>query len=177
MKKFDKLRVYTAARIHTMDEGRPHASAVAVANGRIVSVGNLESMQPWLKRYPHEVDERFANKVITPGFIDPHTHLRMSGTFMGLHYVGPVESPTASGIKPALADVEQVINELRRLTQGQADRSMPITAWGFDPASQGGHLDRDLLDSVSSTVPLWVVSYAPHIVYVNTPMLALIGVR
>ena len=176
MKKIEQLRVYTAARIHTMDAGRPQGSAVAVADGRIVSVGDLASMQPWLKRYPHDIDDRFADKVIMPGFVDPHTHLRMSGTFMGLHYVGPIDSPTASEVKPALAHVEQVINELKRLVQAQTDRTVPITAWGFDPASQGGHLDRDLLDSVSATVPLWVVSYAPHIVYVNTPMLALIGV-
>ncbi|HIG39739.1 MAG: hypothetical protein ABGY96_11530 [bacterium] len=27
-----------------------------------------------------------------PGFIDPHTHLRLSGTYMGLNYVGPIAS-------------------------------------------------------------------------------------
>jgi len=37
-------------------------------------------MQPWLKRYDHEIDDSFADKIILPGFIDPHTHLRLSGT-------------------------------------------------------------------------------------------------
>lgn len=44
-----QLRVFTAERIHTMDPGRSHATAVAVADGSIVSVGSLESMQPWLR--------------------------------------------------------------------------------------------------------------------------------
>ena len=57
-----------------------------------------------------------------------------------------------------------------------ATRLEPLTAWGYDPASQDGHLDRDLLDAVSDTVPLWIVAYAPHIVYANSPMLELIGV-
>ena len=39
-----------------------------------------------------------------------------------------------------------------------------------------GHLDRDMLDQISDTVPLWVAAYAPHIVYANTPMIELIGV-
>ena len=46
----------------------------------------------------------------------------------------------------------------------------------FDPASQAEHLDRDMLDAVSNTQPTWTISYAPHIVYVNSPMLKLIGV-
>ena len=33
---------------------------------------------------------------------------------------------------------------------------------------QGGHLDRDLLDTVSLTRPIWVISYAPHFVYLNS---------
>jgi predicted amidohydrolase YtcJ len=170
------LKVFTAARIHTMDPGRPHSTAVAVADGQIVSVGDLASMQPWLKRRKHVIDDRYADKVILPGFIDPHTHLRLSGTYMGLNYIGPIPSPMPTGIRPGIADVASVVEELRRLVRLHPDPSIPITAWGFDPASQAGHLDRDMLDKVSSTVPIWVISYAPHIVYVNSPMLKLIGV-
>jgi len=188
------LTVYTAARIHTMDPGRPHGSApadagpgdragamaVAVADGRIVSVGTLDSMAPWLRRHPHTVDDRYAERVLLPGFIDPHTHLRMSGTFMGLNYVGPIDSASPTGVRAGLPDRDAVLNQLRSLASetgtGPDGRPRPVTTWGYDPASQKGHLDRDLLDSISDTVPLWVCSYAPHIVYANTPMIELIGV-
>ena len=66
----DKLKVLTAKRIHTMDQGRPQADAVAIADGKIVSVGSLSTMQPWLKRYDHEIDDSFADKIILPGFIE-----------------------------------------------------------------------------------------------------------
>tara|TARA_B110000459_G_scaffold22961_1_gene22016 strand:- start:619 stop:1971 length:1353 start_codon:yes stop_codon:yes gene_type:complete len=69
-----------------------------------------------------------------------------------------------------------VRNQLRSLVSEHDDSSKPLTAWGYDPASQEGHLDRDMLDAISDTIPLWVVAYAPHIVYVNSPMLKLIGV-
>jgi predicted amidohydrolase YtcJ len=95
-----KLRVFTAERIHTMDPGRPHATAVAVADGSIVSVGSLDSMQPWLRRLPHEIDDRYDSRVLLPGFIDPHTHLRLSGTFAGLTYVGPVEIGSPGALSP-----------------------------------------------------------------------------
>ena len=63
--------MFPAARVHTMDQGRPTGQAVAVADGRIVSVGSMESMQPWLRRHPHRVDDRYCDKVVLPGFIDP----------------------------------------------------------------------------------------------------------
>jgi len=172
----EDITVYTAAQIHTMDPGRPEASAVAVSQGRIVSVGSIETMQPWLRRYPHSIDDRYQDKVMMPGFIDPHTHLRLSGTYMGLEYVGPIDSAAPDGIRKGLPSRDAVLNQLRALAAEHDDPSVPITAWGYDPASQEGHLDRDMLDEISDSVPIWVIAYAPHIVYANTPMIQMIGV-
>ena len=177
----DKLRVLTAKRIHTMDQGRPLADAVAIADGKIVSVGSLSTMQPWLKRYDHEIDDSFADKIILPGFIDPHTHLRLSGTYMGLNYVGPIATTDTQG-KPVapLPDRDAVLERLRTLVAGRNEASekgpAPILAWGYDPGMQQGHLDRDLLDAISTDIPIWVVCYAPHIIYTNTPMMEKTGV-
>ena len=160
-----------------MDPGRPDASAVAVSDGRIVSVGSIESMEPWLRRYPHSIDDRYTDKIMMPGFIDPHTHLRLSGTYMGLEYVGPIESAAPGGIRKGLPSRDAVLNQLRALAAEQTDPTTPITAWGYAPARQSGHLDRDMLDQISDSIPIWVIAYAPHIVYVNTPMLEMIGVN
>ena len=176
-----KIKVFKAARIHTMDQGRPLADAVAIADGKIISVGSLASMQPWLRRYPHEIDETFADKVLLPGFIDPHTHLRLSGTFMGLNYVGPIASTDTSGHPvPPLPDRDAVIERLKTLVAGRNETGSkeapaPVLAWGYDPGMQGGHLDRDMLDAISTEGPIWVMCYAPHIVYTNTPMLEQTG--
>jgi predicted amidohydrolase YtcJ len=163
-----------------MDPGRPEASAVAVADGRIVSVGTVDSMEPWLRRHAHTIDDTFADRVLLPGFIDPHTHLRMSGTYMGLDYVGPIDSASPTGIRAGLPSRDAVLNQLRSLaaeaSTGPDGRPVPVTVWGYDPATQEGHLDRDMLDRISDTVPLWVCAYAPHIVYANTPMIELTGV-
>ena len=52
----DKLTVFTAKRDRTMDAGRPLAETVAVADGKVVSVGSLASMKPWLDRFDDEID-------------------------------------------------------------------------------------------------------------------------
>jgi len=100
--------------------------------------------------------------------------LRLSGTYMGLNYVGPIDSTDPNG-KPlkGLPNRNAVLSRLNSLTR---DRTEAVVAWGYDPGMQGGHLDRDLLDEISSEVPIWVIAYAPHIVYTNTPMIKRIGV-
>ena len=108
-----RLTVFRARRIRTLDLGRPVADAVAVKAGRIVSVGSFESMRPWLEREPYTVNEQFADRVIYPGFIDPHTHFRMSGVFMGLTYVGPLDQHGPRGFNKGLRAREAVVAKLR----------------------------------------------------------------
>ena len=171
-----KITVFRARKVVTMDPGRPTAEAVAVMDGRIVSTGTLESMQPWLKRHEHVIDDTLAGKVILPGLIDPHTHFGWSSGLMALVYVGPIDSPGPQGMNPAVHTHEQVLAKLRESHRAERDPRAPMIAWGLDPALQGGHLHRDELDQVAGERPLWVISYAPHFVYVNSAALKTIGV-
>ena len=170
----NKLTVFLAKSVRTMDLGRPTATCVAVSEGKVVSVGDLKSIKPWLDRYEHEINDSFKDKVLMPGFIDPHTHLRLSGTYMGLEYLGPIDSTDPAG-RPVkgFPDRDTVLKRIKELVSRSDD---PVIAWGYDPGAQLGHLDRDMLDQVSTEVPIWVLAYAPHIVYTNSPMLEMIGV-
>ena len=42
------ITVYTARAIHTMNPSLPLATVVAVSGDRIIEVGSLESLRPWL---------------------------------------------------------------------------------------------------------------------------------
>lgn len=167
-----EITVYRARKVITMDAGRPVAQAVAVMDGRVLSTGTLESMQPWLKRHPHRIDDTFADKIIMPGFIDPHTHFAFSAGYLALHYIGPIDSPGPNGINPGMPTHADVLQKLRDVDQADKDPTAPLLAWGLDPALQGGHLDRDELDTISTTRPIWVISYAPHFVYLNSAAIA-----
>jgi len=169
------ITVYTAKKIYTMDPGRPEADAVAVLDGKVLSTGTLESMKPWLSRYKYTVDDRLKDKIIMPGFIEPHTHFWMSAGFMGLSYIGPIESPNpAGGMHAPVRSYDEVIERLRQFDREEKDPNKPIIAYGFDPAQQGGSLDREALDKISTTRPIWVIAFAPHFVYTNTPALKII---
>lgn len=170
------ITVFRARRVHTMDRGRPVAEAVAVMEGRVLSTGTLESMRPWLRRHDHVVDDTFADKVLLPGFIDPHTHFALSSGYLGVPYVGPIDSPGPCGTNPGHPDRDAVVAELRRL-DATTPAGETLVAWGFDPALQGGHLDRDQLDAVVPHRPVFVITYAPHVLYANSAALHREAVR
>ena len=52
-----------------MNPSWPDGTAVAVRDGRILEVGSMESLGPWLARDEHEIVD-FGDAVILPGLID-----------------------------------------------------------------------------------------------------------
>lgn len=67
-----------------MDEGETRFSAVAVENGRIVAVGNLEDMAGGSAAGWPVLD--LSGKTLLPGFYDTHQHLGLTGQVLsGLH--------------------------------------------------------------------------------------------
>ncbi|MCA3908188.1 amidohydrolase [Vibrio vulnificus] len=169
----NKVTIYTAKKVHTMDPGRPHAEAVAVLGGRVLSTGSIESMQPWLERYDVTIDETFKDRIIMPGFIEAHSHCWMSAGFMALEFIGPIKWPGRYGMQLPIKDVASIIEHLKEVDRKETDPNRPIIAWGYDAAKQDGVLDRDTLDQISSTRPIYILAWAPHFVYANSAALTL----
>lgn len=78
------ITVFVAQKIITMDPGWPEATAVAVRDGKIISVGSLDDLKPWLDKNPYKIDRTFADMVLLPGFVEPHGHPFIGGTALAL---------------------------------------------------------------------------------------------
>ncbi|HCG70444.1 MAG TPA: hydrolase, partial [Gammaproteobacteria bacterium] len=96
------LTLFKARSVITMNPSMPRASAVLVRDGLILEVGEEKNMQPWLKDQDYAVDEQFAEKIICPGFIDPHLHPSMAAVLL------PMEFITAMRWKLPWGDIEPV---------------------------------------------------------------------
>ncbi len=68
--------IFAAAKIITMNRYQPEASHVAVRDGRVLGVGGLDELAGWGE---HRLDDRFADKVLMPGFVEGHCHLMEGG--------------------------------------------------------------------------------------------------
>lgn len=86
------ITVFVAKKVVTMDPW-PEATAIAVSDGRILSVGSLEDLKPWTGKYPTTVDRQFADKVIYPGFVEPHAHPLLAGRLYSQPLLTPLPVP------------------------------------------------------------------------------------
>ncbi len=170
------ITVFRAHRIHTMNPSRPAATHVAIRDGRILGVGDLDTLRGW---GPCEVDERFADKVLLPGFVEGHSHL-MEGAFWRNVYCGFFDRMDPAGhVWKGLGSIDAVID---RMLQAQAERpemadpQAPLVGWSFDPIYFGDRrVVREDLDRVSMTRPVVLGHASGHIINANTAALKLGG--
>ncbi|TAK76744.1 MAG: amidohydrolase [Gammaproteobacteria bacterium] len=170
----DTTTIYTAKKIITMDHIQPEATAVAVQNGRIYSVGSLDEVKKGLKAGSYTIDNTFAHNIIVPGLIEAHSHLTMLAVFLAHPYVGYWDFPGLNGaILPAAKTKAEVINHLKEADKKLTDPNAVLFAWGYDPIYFNNEdLTAADLDQISKTRPIFVLNASEHIGYVNSVLLS-----
>jgi predicted amidohydrolase YtcJ len=168
-----KTVVYAARRIHTMDPARPQATHVAVRDGRVLGVGTPETLRGW---GPFDLDERFAGRVLLPGFVEGHSHVG-EGTYWRYVYCGFFDRTDPDGrVWPGARSIEAVVARLREAHASLADPKAPLFGWGLDPLFFGSRrMTRHDLDAVSPERPIGIVHASGHITNASTAALALAG--
>ena len=161
--------VYRARLARTLDPANPTADHVAVDDGRIVAVGGAADMPAGAP-----VDERFADKVLVPGFVEGHTHTQV-GALWSSCYCGRFARTGPDGTRwDELPSVDESMARLREWGEANPEAEV-VFGWGFDPIYFGRTCTREDLDQVSDTRPVTLAHASLHIVSVNTPALALLG--
>jgi predicted amidohydrolase YtcJ len=167
--------VYTARKIITMNPMQPHATHVAVRDGRVLAVGSLADMQAWGQ---FTLDERFASKVLMPGMVEGHCHLK-EGSMWDWTYLGWFDRRDPAGkVWSGLRSMDEVVSRLSevaaQMTADGVPNTVPLIAWGFDPIYFGGermtvrHVDR-----ASATRPIVIGHANGHLMNVNGAMLSI----
>lgn len=161
-----RITVFTARRVRTMNPSNPVATAVAVRDGRIVEVGDRETMRPWLDAHPHDIDERFADKVIMPGFIDPHLHPSMAAMLLPCHFITAMEWRLPNRICPPIKGKDAYMARLREIEAGLPDPAEPLITWGYHKIWHG-EVNRETLNAVSGERPIIVWQRSFHEIIAN----------
>ncbi len=182
------IRIFSARKIITMNVVNPVATHVAVRDGRILGAGCLEELEGWGE---YELDTRFADKVLMPGFVEGHSHL-IEGVLWRFVYCGYHDRMAPDGkVWSGLKSIEAVVARLRGVaianvagangsSAGGAHCADTLIGWGFDPIYFGGaRCQRADLDQVDQGLPhplavgLWHASL--HIINVNSETLRRAG--
>ena len=167
------ITIYSARKIITMNPSRPQTSHVAVRDGRILGTGTLDELASW---GPHRLDDRFADNVLMPGFVEGHAHT-MEGSLWSKVYCGWFDRTDPDGKTwDGLKSIDAVVARLRAASDAMDDPTAPLSGWQLDPIYMNNErVTRTDLDRASSTRPIGVLHASGHIMNVNTRALELAG--
>lgn len=166
------LTVYVARKVITMDEAVPLALAVAVdEDGRIAAVGSLEEVKA--RSGSLRIDRTFEDKVLVPGFIDPHLHPFLGGILLPMEFAPPDEWVLPGRVIPAVRGRDAYLARLKALEETKAPGEW-LFVWGYQ-GDFHGPVGRHELDQISRLRPIVQWHRAFHEIHLNTPALEALG--
>jgi predicted amidohydrolase YtcJ len=173
-----KITIYTAKAIVTLDPGTPLAQAVAVMDGRILATGTLDEVRGWVTNQEIEVDRRFENAVIVPGFIEAHMHPQITGVLWQGVYVGRFDRTSPDGTpNKGLETKQAVLERLKDATARLPADGRWVLAWGYQPEFyDNSPLTRADLDPISNGHPIFIENLSMHIYYANSKAFEITGI-
>jgi predicted amidohydrolase YtcJ len=160
--------IFTARLIRTANPARPIAQAIAVREGKVLAVGTLDECKEW---GIENIDTRFADKVLTAGFVEAHAH-SMSGMYNTIPYVGWFgrHMPDGNWVD-GIRSTDDLIARIRTIADITPAGESIIVA-GFDPIYMNSdRLDRFHLDQATLEHPVFVFHASAHLATVNSCLL------
>jgi predicted amidohydrolase YtcJ len=154
--------VLTGGHVHTVDRARPRAEAVAVHGERIVAVGSVAAVAPFVGPRTRVVD--LAGRLLLPGFQDAHVH------------------PVEGGRDQLQCDVRDsrgrdgVLETIRAYAEANADLPWIVGSGWYMADFENGTPRREDLDAVVPDRPALLPNRDGHSTWVNTKALELAGI-
>ncbi len=157
--------VLFGATVLPVDPAFSQAEAIAIRDNRILAVGSEHHVRALAGPDAQLIDRTGAT--ILPGFIEPHAHLLPTALMGRSHDVGPFR----------FERVDEAIDHLAALAR-DVEPGHWLTGRQFDPSLQIGpdRLTADLLDRVSTEIPVVVTNASLHFAYANSAALAAAGI-
>jgi predicted amidohydrolase YtcJ len=154
--------VLTKGKIITVNIKDSIASAIAVKNGCILDVGSNEAIQQYAGHGTEVID--LQGRTVTPGLIDSHAHLPVSGFRENGAWVNLQSSESKE-------EILEVISARAKQLPGGAW----IYAWGIQDITFS-FMDRHDLDRISREHPILAVHTGGQWGFANTLALQLSGI-
>ena len=171
--------VFEARKIITMNGSNPTATHVAVRDGRVLGAGSLADMTTY---GTYDLNTDFADKILTPGFVEGHAHAMEGGVWKHA-YVGYMDRYDPDGnLWQGAETMEDVVSILQRIdaqmtAEENGSGETALFSWGFDPIYFGGsRMSITHLDQVSKTRPILVLHSNGHLLNVNSKVLEMAGI-
>ncbi|MDP1779196.1 MAG: amidohydrolase family protein, partial [Anaerolineales bacterium] len=157
------MKLLYNANIHTLDESCPKASAILIAGGRIIAVGQKNTLEGLAHGKVEKQD--IKGKTILPGLTDAHIHIQ--------HY--------ALGLTKVDSETKTKEECLRRVAE-RVEHSKPGEwvlghGWNHNEWSEGGEWpNASELDIIAPHNPVYLTAKSLHAAWANTAVLNLANI-
>lgn len=162
----ETVKIFHGGTIMTVDKDFSEVEAIAIQGKKIIAVGTLKEVKSKVGKDSEMVN--LQNKVMLPGFIDPHAHV-MS--------FAPVRFLTENIGVTNFKTTDEAINYLKKIVL-EREKGEWILASSWDPSIQEGvpALTIKELDDVSKDHPIFVLNTSGHLAYVNSKTFEVAGI-
>lgn len=151
------------ARIYTVNASQPWAEALAIRDGKIISVGSNKEVEAYRGPATRTVDAN--GHLVLPGFTDCHIHF-LEGAFV-LHQIHLDDATT----------VAEIQRRVKTYADAHPDEPWVLGRGWFYPVFAPSALpDKKLLDSILPERPVYLTSYDGHTWWANSKALAAAGI-
>jgi predicted amidohydrolase YtcJ len=151
------------AAVHTMDEGRPAAGAVAVSGNRVAAIGSTAEIRALAGPGTRVIDA--AGKLVLPGFNDAHVHFLMGGFSLANVDLRDASSPAEMARR--LGEYAKKLPKGRWILGGDWDHEK----WPGAPLPT-----KEMIDAATPDHPVFVNRLDGHMALANSLALKLAGV-
>ena len=169
------VTIFVAKKLITMSQTAASGNAVAVKDGYIAGIGSVDVLQ---KRFDKAViDKSFADKILTPGLIDPHMHLWLFALVSNAKFITPADWSLPWGDEKGVTGHEAYMKRLKSYEKSLKDPNELLFTWGYHQYFHG-KINRKILDKeISNTRPVIVWQRSVHEMYFNSKALELLGLK
>jgi len=151
------------ANVLTMNPLEPYAEAIAIKDEKIVAVGTNKQIKPWVDKQTKVMN--LDGKMVVPGFIDTHVHMRGFGRYLTWINLREVDS----------------IRKMQQLLRDRADKTQEEgwilgRGWDQERLKEKRYPTRRDLDKVAPNNPVVFTRVCGHICVANSKALELAGI-
>ena len=160
--------IYFGGPIVTVNDAQLNAEALAVKDGKILSVGTKAEVEKTYKGSTTKTID-LGGRTLAPGFVDGHAHfLGFGSQAVGANLLAPPDGTVNT--------IDDLVAKLQEFAKGpDVGRTGWIFGIGYDDALLGRHPTRDDLDEVSKDIPVIAVHISGHFSAMNSAGLARVG--
>ncbi|MCP4889373.1 MAG: amidohydrolase [Planctomycetaceae bacterium] len=164
--------IYHNGTIITVDDTLPKADAVAVLDGKILAVGEKQTVLQARGDATKLID--LQGRTMLPGFVDAHGHV-MGGGLQALS--ANLLAPPDGDVKD-IASLQQTLRDWIADNREAVDKIQLVVGFGYDNAqlTELRHPLREELDAVSAEIPILLVHQSGHLISVNSKALEAGGI-